>query len=140
MHNITQCIREHQAVHNNNAQNIRNNEMNALQAKYEGLIQSIDEFKNGIKDTYITTADINDLVNDIKDSLIMLMNTTPRTDLDKIATLEERLHQLEIKQEDNEKATMLDDIRMPIKINVRETPHEPPKIPKIDLKKRKIIP
>jgi hypothetical protein len=140
MHNITQCVREHQAVHNNNAQNIRNNEMNALQAKYEGLIQSIDEFKNGIKDTYITTADINDLVNDIKDSLIMLMNTTPRTDLDKIATLEERLHQLEIKQEDNEKATMLDDIRMPIKINVRETPHEPPKIPKIDLKKRKIIP
>ncbi len=139
MHNITQCIREHQALHNNNAQNIRNNEMNALQAKYEGLIQSIDEFKNGIKDTYITTADINDLVNDIKDSLIMLMNTTPRTDLDKIATLEERLHQLEIKQEDNEKATMLDDIRMPIKINVRETPHEPPKIPKIDLKKRKII-
>ena len=139
MHNITQCIREHQAVHNNNAQNIRNNEMNALQAKYEGLIQSIDEFKNGIKDTYITTADINDLVNDIKDSLIMLMNTTPRTDLDKIATLEERLHQLEIKQEDNEKATMLDDIRMPIKINVRETPHEPPKIPKIDLKKRKMI-
>ena len=138
MHNITQCIREHQALHNNNAQNIRNNEMNALQAKYEGLIQSIDEFKNGIKDTYITTADINDLVNDIKDSLIMLMNTTPRTDLDKIATLEERLHQLEIKQEDNEKATMLDDIRMPIKINVRETPHEPPKIPKIDLKKRKI--
>ena len=138
MHNITQCVREHQAVHNNNAQNIRNNEMNALQAKYEGLIQSIDEFKNGIKDTYITTADINDLVNDIKDSLIMLMNTTPRTDLDKIATLEERLHQLEIKQEDNEKATMLDDIRMPIKINVRETPHEPPKIPKIDLKKRKI--
>jgi len=113
--------------------------MNALQAKYEGLIQSIDEFKNGIKDTYITTADINDLVNDIKDSLIMLMNTTPRTDLDKIATLEERLHQLEIKQEENEKATMLDDIRMPIKINVRETPHEPPKIPKIDLKKRKII-
>ena len=139
MHNITQCVREHQAVHNNNAQNIRNNEMNALQAKYEGLIQSIDEFKNGIKDTYITTADINDLVNDIKDSLIMLMNTTPRTDLDKIATLEERLHQLEIKQEDNEKATMLDDIRMPIKINVRETPHEPPKIPKIDLKKRKMI-
>jgi len=139
MHNITQCIREHQALHNNNAQNIRNNEMNALQAKYEGLSQSIDEFKNGIKDTYITTADINDLVNDIKDSLIMLMNTTPRTDLDKIATLEERLHQLEIKQEDNEKATMLDDIRMPIKINVRETPHEPPKIPKIDLKKRKII-
>ncbi len=139
MHNITQCIREHQALHNNNAQNIRNNEMNALQAKYEGLIQSIDEFKNGIKDTYITTADINDLVNDIKDSLIMLMNTTPRTDLDKIATLEERLHQLEIKQEDNEKATMLDDIRMPIKINVRETPHEPPKIPKIDLKKRKMI-
>ena len=139
MHNITQCIREHQALHNNNAQNIRNNEMNALQAKYEGLIQSIDEFKNGIKDTYITTADINDLVNDIKDSLIMLMNTTPRTDLDKIATLEERLHQLEIKQEENEKATMLDDIRMPIKINVRETPHEPPKIPKIDLKKRKII-
>ena len=139
MHNITQCIREHQALHNNNAQNIRNNEMNALQAKYEGLSQSIDEFKNGIKDTYITTADINDLVNDIKDSLIMLMNTTPRTDLDKIATLEERLHQLEIKQEDNEKATMLDDIRMPIKINVRETPHEPPKIPKIDLKKRKMI-
>jgi len=113
--------------------------MNALQAKYEGLSQSIDEFKNGIKDTYITTADINDLVNDIKDSLIMLMNTTPRTDLDKIATLEERLHQLEIKQEDNEKATMLDDIRMPIKINVRETPHEPPKIPKIELKKRKMI-
>ena len=138
MHNITQCIREHQAQHINSAQNIRNNEMNALQAKYDGLLQSIDEFKNGIKDTYITTADINDLVNDIKDSLIMLMNTTPRTDLDKIATLEERLHQLEIKQEDNEKATMLDDIRMPIKINVRETPHEPPKIPKIDLKKRKI--
>ena len=137
MHNITQCIREHQA-HVSNAQNIRNNEMSALQAKYDGLLQVIDEFKNGIKDTYITTTDINDLVTDIKDSLIMLMNTTPRNDLDKIATLEERLSQLEMKQEENEKAIMLDDIRMPIKINVRETPHEPPKVPKIDLKKRKV--
>ena len=66
------------------------------------------------------------------------MNTTPRNDLDKIATLEERLSQLEMKQEENEKAIILDDIKMPIKINVRETPHEPPKVPKIDLKKRKI--
>ena len=137
MHNITQCIREHQE-HVSNAQNIRNNEMSALQAKYDGLLQVIDEFKNGIKDTYITTTDINDLVTDIKDSLIMLMNTTPRNDLDKIATLEERLSQLEMKQEENEKAIMLDDIRMPIKINVRETPHEAPKVPKIDLKKRKV--
>ena len=111
--------------------------MSALQAKYDGIIQVIDEFKNGIKDTYITTTDINDLVTDIKDSLIMLMNTTPRNDLDKIATLEERLSQLEMKQEENEKAIILDDIRMPIKINVRETPHEP-KVPKIDLRKRKI--
>ena len=95
MHNITQCIREHQA-HVSNAQNIRNNEMSALQAKYDGILQVIDEFKNGIKDTYITTTDINDLVTDIKDSLIMLMNTTPRNDLDKIATLEERLSQLEV--------------------------------------------
>ena len=137
MHNITQCIREHQ-VNVSNAQNIRNNEMNALQAKYDGILQVIDEFKNGIKDTYITTSDINDLVTDIKDSLIMLMNTTPRNDLDKIATLEERLSQLEMKQEENEKAIILDDIKMPIKINVRETPHEPPKVPKIDLRKRKI--
>ena len=112
--------------------------MSALQAKYDGILQVIDEFKNGIKDTYITTTDINDLVTDIKDSLIMLMNTTPRNDLDKIATLEERLSQLEMKQEENEKAIILDDIKMPIKINVRETPHEPPKVPKIDLRKRKI--
>ena len=137
MHNITQCIREHQE-HVSNSQNIRNNEMSALQAKYDGILQVIDEFKNGIKDTYITTTDINDLVTDIKDSLIMLMNTTPRNDLDKIATLEERLSQLEMKQEENEKAIILDDIRMPIKINVRETPHEAPIVPKIDLKKRKV--
>ena len=51
MHNITQCIREHQA-HVSNAQNIRNNEMSDLQAKYDGILQVIDEFKNGIKDTY----------------------------------------------------------------------------------------
>ena len=61
MHNITQCIKEHQA----NAQQTRsidtiskNNDMNDLKAKYEGLLQVIDEFKNGIKDTYITTSDV----------------------------------------------------------------------------------
>ena len=142
MHNITQCIKEHQA----NAQQTRsidtiskNNDMNDLKAKYEGLLQVIDEFKNAIKDTYITTSDINDLLADIKDSLIMLMNTTPRNDLDKIAILENRLKQLEIRQEEYERTTMLDDIRIPIKINVKETPHfDPPKVPKIDLRRRKM--